>query len=74
MSDINGMDGLDPVATFCGDCDCGCPQLFVDPAAPAERRVVLTDDFGQRVQMSADQFSSLVAEAKSGKLDGVAAA
>lgn len=74
MSDINGMDGLDPVATFCGDCDCGCPQLFVDPAAPAERRVVLTDDFGQRVQMSADQFSSLVAEAKSGKLDGVATA
>ena len=75
MSDIHGMDslnGLDPVATFCGDCDCGCPQLFVDPAAPAERRVVLTDDFGQRVQMSADQFSSLVAEAKSGKLDGLA--
>ncbi|MEY9989459.1 hypothetical protein ABIE67_001491 [Streptomyces sp. V4I8] len=74
MSDINGMDGLHPVATFCGDCDCGCPQLFVDPGAPAERRVVLTDDFGQRVQMSADQFSSLVAEAKSGKLDGVATA
>ncbi|MCF1594473.1 hypothetical protein L0P92_12960 [Streptomyces muensis] len=74
MNDIHGMDGLDPVATFCGDCDCGCPQLFVDPAAPAERRVVLTDDFGQRVQMSADQFSSLVADAKSGKLDGIAPA
>ncbi|GAA4085776.1 hypothetical protein [Streptomyces shaanxiensis] len=83
MSDIQGMDGkhcvdgmngLDPVATFCGNCDCGCPQLFVDPAAPAERRVVLTDDFGQRVQMSADQFSSLVAEAKSGKLDGIVSA
>ncbi|MEU3095328.1 hypothetical protein ABZ690_11000 [Streptomyces sp. NPDC006967] len=71
MSDI---DGLTPVATFCGDCDCGCPQLFVDPAASAERRVVLTDDFGQRVQMSADQFSSLVEDAKSGKLDGVATA
>jgi hypothetical protein len=69
MTDI---DGLTPVATFCGDCDCGCPQLFVDPAAPAERRVVLTDDFGQRVQMSADQFASLVADAKSGTLDGVA--
>jgi hypothetical protein len=74
MNDIHGIDGLDPVATFCGNCDCGCPQLFVDPAAPAERRVVLTDDFGQRVQMSADQFSSLVVEAKSGKLDGVATA
>ncbi|MEV6997124.1 hypothetical protein AB0N62_05415 [Streptomyces sp. NPDC093982] len=55
MSDIEGIAGLDPVATFCGNCDCG-----------------LTDDFGQRVQMSADQFSSLVAEAKSGKLDGLA--
>ncbi|PAZ14014.1 hypothetical protein CLM62_21335 [Streptomyces sp. SA15] len=69
MTDI---DGLTPVATFCGNCDCGCPQLFVDPTAPAERRVVLTDDFGQRVQMSADQFASLVADAKSGTLDGVA--
>ncbi|AVV45218.1 hypothetical protein C6376_31440 [Streptomyces sp. P3] len=69
---MTGIDRLTPVATFCGDCDCGCPQLFVDPAAPAERRVVLTDDFGQRVQMSADQFASLVADAKSGTLDGVA--
>lgn len=68
MSDITG---LEPLATFCGDCDCGCPQLFVDPSAPAERRVLLTDDFGQRVQMSADQFASLVEEAKAGKLDGV---
>ncbi|MFG2308673.1 hypothetical protein ACGFS9_08275 [Streptomyces sp. NPDC048566] len=71
MTDITG---LEPLATFCGDCDCGCPQLFVDPAAPAERRVLLTDDFGQRVQMSADQFASLVQEAKAGKLDGVATA
>ncbi|MEU0227360.1 hypothetical protein ABZ177_23820 [Streptomyces sp. NPDC006284] len=63
---------LEPVATFCGNCDCGCPQLFVDPAAPAERRIVLTDDFGQRVQMSADQFASLVDEAKQGRLDGIA--
>ncbi|MGW7350732.1 hypothetical protein [Streptomyces sp. NPDC054784] len=69
MTDI---PGLEPVAVFCGNCDCGCPQLFVDPTAPAERRVVLTDDFGQRVQMSADQFSSLLADAKGGKLDGVA--
>ncbi|MEW2164912.1 hypothetical protein AB0912_18260 [Streptomyces sp. NPDC007084] len=71
MSDITG---LEPLATFCGNCDCGCPQLFVDPAAPAERRVLLTDDFGQRVQMSADQFASLVEEAKAGKLDGIATA
>jgi hypothetical protein len=68
MTDISG---LEPVATFCGNC--GCPQLFVDPNAPAEQRIVLTDDFGQRVQMSAGQFSSLVNDAKAGKLDGIAA-
>ncbi len=69
MADIAG---LEPVATFCGKCDCGCPQLFVDPSAPSERRVVLTDDFGQQVQMSADQFSSIIEDAKAGRLDGVA--
>jgi hypothetical protein len=69
MSDISG---LEPVATFCGNCSCGCPQLFVDPGAPADRRVVLTDDFGQRVQMSADQFASLIEEAKAGRLDSIA--
>ncbi|MDF3291439.1 hypothetical protein [Streptomyces silvisoli] len=68
---MSGTEGLEQVATFCGKCNCGCPQLFVDPSATADRRVVLTDDFGQRVQMSADQFSSLVEDAKAGRLDGV---
>ncbi|BBA95676.1 hypothetical protein RVR_629 [Actinacidiphila reveromycinica] len=71
---MTDLTGLQPLATFCGKCDCGCPQLFVDPAAPAERRVVITDDFGQRVEMSADQFADLVAEAKAGRLDAAAAA
>jgi hypothetical protein len=68
---MTDTSALEPVATFCGECDCGCPQLFVDPNAPTERRIVLTDDFGQRIQMSADQFSSLIDEAKTGKLDGI---
>ncbi|MEG3626755.1 hypothetical protein [Streptomyces poriticola] len=72
MKETAGPSGLEPVAAFCGNCDCGCPQLFVDPAAPADRRIVLTDDFGQRVQMSADQFADLVEDAKAGKLDGAA--
>ncbi|MFJ6064777.1 hypothetical protein ACIQHU_17270 [Streptomyces tendae] len=71
MSDITG---LEPLVTFCGNCNCGCPQLFVDPSAPAERRVLLTDDFGQRVEMSAVQFASIVEEAKAGKLDGIVTA
>ena len=58
-----------PLATFCGNCDCGCPQLFVDSDAPQERRIRITDDFGQHVQMSEEQFRDLVEQAKSGALD-----
>jgi hypothetical protein len=60
-----------PLATFCGSCGCGCPQLFVDDSAPPEQRIVLTDDFGSRVRMSAAQFGDLLAQAKSGALDTV---
>ncbi len=56
-------------ALLCGQCSCGCPELFVDHQAPPERKIVITDDFGQRVQMSADQFQVLVQEARSGRLD-----
>jgi hypothetical protein len=24
------------VATFCGQCNCGCPELYVDPTADDE--------------------------------------
>ncbi|MFD9129158.1 hypothetical protein [Kitasatospora sp. NPDC059571] len=58
-----------PIATFCGNCNCGCPQLFVDIDAAEERRVRITDDFGQQVQMSREQFADLVARAKAGELD-----
>ncbi len=64
-----------PLATFCPDkCGCGqpdCPQLYVDESAPADQRIVLTDDFGSRVRMSADQFADMVAQAKSGALDSI---
>jgi hypothetical protein len=60
------------VATFCGQCSCGCPELFIDDEAPAERRVAITDDFGQRIEMSLDQLDDLVGKAKSGALDGLA--
>jgi hypothetical protein len=57
------------IATFCGKCDCGCPELFLDPAADDERRVVITDDFGQRIQMSLTQLAALVDDARAGVLD-----
>ncbi|MEV6032082.1 hypothetical protein AB0L65_13080 [Nonomuraea sp. NPDC052116] len=62
------------VAKFCGQCSCGCPELFVDETASVERQVVITDDFGQRVEMSLDQFGSIVEAAKSGSLDSLALA
>ncbi len=57
------------IATFCGSCSCGCPELYVDDAAPPERRVVITDDFGQRIQMSLAQLADLVADVHRGALD-----
>jgi len=60
---------LTSVARFCGKCSCGCPELFIDPDAPAERRVVITDDFGQRIQMSVAQLADLVDDVKAGRLD-----
>ena len=63
--------GLQHIATFCGQCNCGCPELFIDHGAAPERRVVITDDFGQRIQMSHDQLRDLVADVKSGVLDGI---
>ena len=61
--------GLCSIRVFCGDCNCGCPELFLDPAADQPRRIVLADDFGQRVQMSVEQLKELVRDAKSGLLD-----
>ena len=64
-----------PLATFCPtQCGCGdknCPQLFIDDSAPPEQRVVLADDFGAQVRMSAGQFGDIIAQAKSGALDTV---
>jgi hypothetical protein len=59
------------IATFCGQCNCGCPELYLDDAAAPEKRVVITDDFGQRIQMSLGQLADLVADVRRGVLDEV---
>ncbi|MFF0147485.1 hypothetical protein ATK36_6188 [Amycolatopsis sulphurea] len=66
-------ENLRHIATFCGNCDCGCPELHLAESAPPERRVVLTDDFGQRVEMSVAQLRVLVDDVKAGALDSVLA-
>lgn len=68
---MSAIDRGQPLATFCGDCNCGCPQLYVNESAPADQRIVLTDDFGCQVRMSADQFADMVTQAKSGALDSI---
>ncbi|MFC0041517.1 hypothetical protein [Actinomadura rayongensis] len=60
---------LTHVATLCGKCDCGCPEVFVAPHAEPDKRVVITDDFGQKIQMSAGQFQDLVDKARAGAFD-----
>ena len=62
------------IATFCGQCSCGCPELYIDDAAAPERRIVITDDFGQRIQMSVEQLADLVSDVRRGVLDEVVAA
>lgn len=59
------------IATFCGQCNCGCPELFVDESAAPEKRIVITDDFGQRIQMSVGQLTDLVADIRRGVLDEI---
>jgi hypothetical protein len=59
------------IATFCGQCNCGCPELYLDDAATPGKRVVITDDFGQRIQMSLGQLADLVADVRRGVLDEV---
>jgi hypothetical protein len=65
------MSKLERIATFCGQCNCGCPELWIDPDSPAEQRVVITDDFGQRIQMSLTQLNALVSDVKDGALDAL---
>jgi hypothetical protein len=61
----------DSLAHFCPQCSCGCPELLIDYDAPAERRLVMTDDFGHRIEMSVEQFGEIVAQARSGALTQV---
>jgi hypothetical protein len=67
------MSKLERIATFCGECSCGCPELWLDHDAPEERRVVITDDFGQRVELSLAQLADLVVDVKDGVLDDLLA-
>jgi hypothetical protein len=38
------------------------PEIVIDRAVTLDRRIMIVDSFGQRVQMSIDQFRNLAAE------------
>src|SRR5262249_50898241 len=38
------------------------PEIVIDRTATPDRRIMILDSFGQRVQMSVDQFRRLAAE------------
>lgn len=63
--------GMQHIVTFCGQCNCGCPELYVDHDADDARRIVITDDFGQRIQMSRAQLRALADEVRAGALDSL---
>lgn len=71
MSTMRAVPGAEHVATFCGQCNCGCPELYLDNTAAPERRVVISDDFGQQIQMSREQLRDLVDDVKAGVLDEI---
>lgn len=54
-----------PIAVLCAKCN-DCPVIAVDETASEAKRVVITDDFGQEIQMSVEQFQVLLELAQSG--------
>jgi hypothetical protein len=38
---LEDPEGLEYIATFRGECDCGCPEVFLDRDASDERLLVI---------------------------------
>jgi hypothetical protein len=72
------------LAYVCSGSDCSCafqrngapveehphPQIVLDKTATPWRRVTLIDDYGQHIQMSAEQFRELIRESTQ-LIDGI---
>ena len=57
------------LTTLCGDKCKGCPEIFIDDEVNADKQILITDDFGKKINMSKDQFRILIQQAKKGELD-----
>ncbi len=58
-----------PIAKFCQPDSPLCPELFVNDKAETNKRIIITDDFGSKVEMSKEQFNAFVKMAKENQLD-----
>ena len=45
-----------------GESAAAMPEIVIDRTVTPDRRIVIIDSFGQRIQMSVDQFRKLAAE------------
>ena len=62
-----------PFVVLCDDgwkC-AACPEIYVQDDVAPEKQISITDDFGQTVSMSKDQFRVLVSKSKKGELDNI---
>ena len=57
------------IATLCGGNSGCCPVISLSDTEPPEKQIKITDDFGVTISMSKQQFSSLIQQAKDGKLE-----
>lgn len=57
------------LTTLCGDQCKGCPEIHIDYSLKQDKQIIITDDFGKRINMSKDQLRILVKQAKTGRLD-----
>lgn len=58
------------VTTLCKSLSCDfCPEVFVDDSKESAKQISITDDFGNEVYMSKEQFSDFVQQSREGKLD-----
>jgi hypothetical protein len=48
------------------------PEIVIDRTATPDRRIMIVDSFGQRVQMNVDQFRKLAAERVSDRFQTLA--
>lgn len=56
------------VTILCDHIAPDCPEIHTDDSLSEDKQVLITDDFGNRINMSKAQFRILLDQAKTGKI------